>query len=135
MTTSTALAVGTVAVGTLDIADAFIFFGFRGVGPVRILQSIAAGLLGRESFNGGASTAALGALLHYFIAFCIVATFLFASRRLTALARSPFVWGPIYGVAVWLFMNFVVLPLSAAGASSRAWPIVINGLLIHMLGV
>jgi hypothetical protein len=135
VTTRRALLVGTLAVGILDLADAFIFFGLRGVSPVRILHSIAAGLLGRDAFSGGARTAALGAALHFFIAFCIVATFLFASRRLTLLTRRPIVWGVVYGVAVWLVMNFVVLPLSAAGRGALAWPVVVNGLLIHMFGV
>jgi hypothetical protein len=41
--TSRALLYGALAVGILDIADAFIFFGLRGASPFRILQSIAAG--------------------------------------------------------------------------------------------
>ena len=127
MTTGRGLIIGTLAVGALDLADAFIFFGWRGVSPIRILHSIAAGLLGRDAFSGGASTAALGALLHFFIAFCIVATFLFASRRLAFLTRAPIVWGIVYGVIVWLVMNFVVLPLSAAGRGPVAWPVLANG--------
>ena len=126
---------GTLAVGILDLADAFLFFGLRGVSPVRILHSIAGGLLGRDAFSGGAWTAALGAFLHFFIAFCIVATFLFASRRLRFLTRQPIVWGVVYGVAVWLVMNFVVLPLSAAGRGGMTWPVAANGVLIHMFGV
>jgi hypothetical protein len=136
MTPRRALLIGTLAVGGLDLADAFIFFGLRGVSPVRILHSIAAGLLGRDAFAGGARTAALGAFLHFFIAFCIVATFLIASRRLVFLTRRPVAWGIVYGVAVWLVMNFVVLPLSAAGGGgAMTGPVAANGLLIHMFGV
>ena len=48
------LALGALAVGTLDLLDAFVFFGLRnGTPPSRILQSIAAGLLGRASFSLG----------------------------------------------------------------------------------
>ena len=55
LTTSQAVLFGTLVVGTLDILDAFIFNGSRsGVSPGRILQFIASGVLGRESFNGGA---------------------------------------------------------------------------------
>jgi hypothetical protein len=135
MTSRRALIIGTLAVGVLDLADAFIFFGLRGVSPVRILHSIAAGLLGRDAFSGGAPTAALGAFLHFFIAFCIMATFLFASRKLAFLTRAPIGWGLVYGVMVWLVMNFVVLPLSAAGRGAMTWPVVANGVLIHMFGV
>jgi hypothetical protein len=132
-----ALLLGTLTVGVLDIMDAFVFFGLRsGVAPVRILQSIAAGLLGRDAFRGGTPTAVLGALLHFFIAFCIVGTYLLASRRLPSLARKPIVYGLPYGIAVYIVMNFVVVPLSAAGGGAMPpWPVVVNGLLIHALGV
>jgi len=137
MTTRTIrpLVYGTLAVGILDLVDAFIFFGPRGVGPISILHSIASGLLGREAFNGGLPTAALGALLHFFIAFSIVATFLMASRRLPFLLAAPILSGVLYGVAVYLVMNFIVVPLSAAGRGPMTWPVVLNGVLIHMFGV
>jgi hypothetical protein len=130
-----ALLYGTLVVGILDLADAFVFFGLRGARPIRILQSIASGLLGRDAFSGGLGTAVLGAALHFFIAFMVVATFFLASRRIPILRRSPVWSGVIYGIAVYLVMNLVVLPLSAAGRGSFSWPVVANGLIIHMLGV
>ncbi len=130
-----ALLYGTLVVGILDLADAFVFFGLRGARPIRILQSIASGLLGRGAFSGGPGTAVLGAVLHFFIAFVVVATFLVASRYISILRRTPVWSGLMYGVVVYLVMNFIVLPLSAAGRGSYAWPIVANGLIIHMLGV
>ena len=135
LTPARALWLGTLTVGLLDILDAFIFFGLRGVTPLRILQSIASGLLGRPSFAGGAATAALGALLHFFIAFAVVATYFLASRRLPALARRPFLYGSLYGVLVYLVMTFVVVPLSAAPMGLPSPPVAVNGLLIHVLGV
>ena len=130
-----ALLYGTLAVGVLDLLDALIFFGLRGVAPIRVLQAIASGLLGRTAFGGGAATAVLGVVLHFFIAFCVVAVYLAASRRLSALARHPFVFGPLYGLAVYAVMNGVVLPLSAAGSGPRPLPVLVNGLLIHAIGV
>lgn len=131
-----ALLFGTLAVGTLDILDAFIFFGLRGARPIRILQGIAAGLLGREAFNGGWGTAALGLALHFFIAFVIVLVFLAASRRMPVLTRQPVVVGLLYGIAVYLVMTFVVVPASAAGGRGLPpWPVAVNGVLIHMFGV
>ena len=65
-----ALLLGALTVGVLDILDAFVFFGFRGVPPLRILQAIASGVVGREAaVTGGLATAALGLVLHFFIAF------------------------------------------------------------------
>lgn len=130
-----ALLWGTLIVGTADILDAFIFFGLRGTRPVRILQGIASGLLGRDSFSGGAATAALGAVLHYFIAFAIVWVFLAASRRLPDLARRPWLYGPLYGLVVYAVMNYVVIPLSLVTVRPKPLAVLANGLLIHMLGV
>jgi hypothetical protein len=131
-----ALAVGTLAVGALDLLDAFVFFGARyGVAPIRILHSIASGLLGRAAYAGGVRTGVLGLFLHFLIAFLIVGTYLLASHRLPVLASRPWLFGPLYGVVAYLVMNFVVVPLSAAGSGSMALPIVVNGLMIHMFGV
>jgi hypothetical protein len=130
-----AVLLGTAVVGTLDLLDALIFFGLRGVAPIRIPQSIAAGLLGPASFQGGAATAALGIALHFFIALVIVLVYHLAGRVLRILRQSPLVFGPVYGIGVYLVMNFVVLPLSAAGAPRLTAAVVVNGVLIHMLGV
>lgn len=128
---------GTLVVGTLDIVDAFVFFGLRsGTTPVRILQSIASGWLGRAAYTGGAAAAALGAVTHYFIAFGIVVTYFLVSRRMGVLTRHPIAYGIVYGLLVYLFMNRVVIPLSAIGAATwPALPVLANGLLIHAFGI
>lgn len=130
-----ALLWGTLVVGTADILDAFVFFGLRGIRPVRIFQGIASGLLGRDAFSGGAATVALGAVLHYFIAFAIVWVFLTASRHLPDLARRPWLYGPLYGLVVYAVMNWIVIPLSLVTTRPKPLAVVANGLLIHMLGV
>jgi len=135
VTNRRAILLGTLVVGGLDALDAIVFFGLRGATPTRIFQSIAAGLLGRSSFSGGAATAALGVLLHFFIAFLIVMIYVVASRQIPILTRSPILCGLVYGVLAYLFMNLVVLPLSAAGRPTFVVPVVINGILIHMFGV
>jgi len=104
---------GGLLAGLGDITFAFVVSGLRGVGPVRVLQSVAGGLLGRAAAEGGLATAALGAVLHFFIAFVWATVFWLASRRLRVLVRRPVVCGLLYGAAVYFFMYFVVLPLSA----------------------
>jgi hypothetical protein len=135
LSTGRALFYGTLVVGCLDATDALVFFGLRGVRPIRIFQSIASGLLGRAAFSGGLPTAILGVALHFFIAFVIVAVFMVASRYFRILRRAPVVTGLLYGLAVYLVMNLVVLPLSAAGRGPLSWPVAINGVLIHLVGV
>jgi hypothetical protein len=121
--------------GVLDIAAAFLHHGLRGVSPVRILQAIASGLLGTSSFRGGAATAALGALLHFAIAFTAAAVYYAAARRMHWLLRHPVLAGLLYGSAVHLFMQFVVLPLSAVRSTPFQLDQFLIGLGIHMLFV
>jgi hypothetical protein len=104
---------GGLLAGLGDITFAFVVSGLRGVGPVRVLQSVAGGLLGRAAAEGGLATAALGGVLHFLIAFIWATVFWLASRRLKVLVRHPVVCGLLYGALVYLFMYFVVLPLSA----------------------
>ena len=136
LTRRRAILYGTLAVGTFDILDAFVFFGtVRDVPPIRILQSVASGVLGRAAYEGGWGAAALGLTLHFTIAFGIVTTFFLVSRRWRILAQHPFVFGPLYGLVVYAVMNLVVVPLSAAVVGHKTWPVIANGLMIHMLGV
>lgn len=127
-----ALFTGAFIVGTLDLLFAIGFWFPKGVAPIRILQSIAAGVLGRASFSGGAQTAILGGLLHYFIAFVIVLVYWLAARRIEILQRQPLLFGALYGVGVYLFMNYVVIPLSAAKPSRFNLVWVVASVIVHM---
>jgi hypothetical protein len=104
------------------------------INPVRMFQSVASGLLGRNSYRGIA-TAMLGALIHFFIAGCVVTTYYFASRRIRLLVERPFLCGAIYGLLVYAFMNYVVIPLSAIGPLPFRLSSFIGGILIHIAGV
>jgi uncharacterized membrane protein YagU involved in acid resistance len=122
---------GGLIAGTLDILSAFVISGFQ---VMRVLHSIASGLLGAGSFKGGMETAVLGLLLHFFIATTATAVYYFASRKLRVLVERAYLWGALYGIAVWLFMNLIVLPLSAI-PYQISFPLVrvIIGLMIHIV--
>lgn len=110
---------GGLVVGILDGLFALIFYGLiLGVKPLRIFQSVASGLLGREaSFAGGVKTFLLGILLHFVVATCIAAVYYVISLNLPVLIRHAVVSGLIYGMIAYLVMNYVVIPLSAIGTS------------------
>ena len=123
--------------GTLDISDTLIFYGLRGVSPVRILQGIAVGILGRVSFTQGMRSALLGLLLHFFIATIWATIYIFASRRLP-LSRHPFLSGSLYGLVVYIVMNYVVVPLSKIGPRPTPPPVpLINAVaaLVFFIGI
>ncbi len=126
--------VGLIA-GTLDIADALIFSHFRGVAPARVFQYIASGLIGMRSFQLGTTSVILGIVLHYAIALSWTAIFYLASRKLVVLLRRPVISGVFYGLAAYLFMNLIVLPLSGVPHPMEASSLAsrINGVLAVVL--
>src|SRR4030088_1219110 len=105
------IAGATLLVGTLDLSDAFIFYGLRGVSPIRILQGIASGIYGRAAFAMGRGATLLGLICHFFIALCATTVFLLAARRLP-LAHHPWLYGTLFGIALYCVMNYIVLPLT-----------------------
>jgi hypothetical protein len=126
---------GGLTAAWLDIIYAFVAFGLRDVSPVRILQSIASGVLGKAAYQGGAGAAGLGALLHVAIALVMAATYVAASRALPALNRRPWLWGPLYGIGCYLVMNYVVLLLRFGPRPTPPIEMLAGGLAIHMFGV
>ena len=117
--------------GTLDITGACVASWLRaGVTPQRVLQSVASGLLGPAAYTGGSKSAVLGLALHYLIATTWTVVFFLASRKLRFLLRQPIAWGLVYGVIVYAFMNFVVLPLSAF---PQRTPPTLSGRIIGLL--
>jgi len=121
-----------LVVGVLDITDPIVFYHFRGVAAIRIPQSIAAGWLGRDAFNGGWPAAALGLASHFLIATTAAAVFVLASRRWTMLAAYPWFFGAAYGLGVFFFMNFIVVPLSHTPPPRFTWPVTLNLLFAHV---
>lgn len=142
LTTPRAIVYGGLTVGALDLLDAFIFFGLRsGASPMGILHGIAAGWLGRDAARaGGVATAALGLASHFLIAFLIVTIYVGLSAVMPVLRRRWVACGLAFGLLAYFAMTFVVVPLSNAGGGSislalPATPVLINGLVIHALGV
>jgi len=110
----------TLVAGTLDIGENIIFNAFRHVTPYMIFQYIASGLVGMKSFDAGIASVALGVAIHYAIALAWTVIFFAASRKLEILVRRPVICGLLYGGAVYMIMNFVVLPLTRVPHSEKA---------------
>jgi len=130
------LVTGALVVGTLDLLDAIVFFGVRsGTPPVRIFQSIAAGLLGRSAFAGGPFVSLLGVCLHFLIAFLIVLTCYALTRWFPFMTSHIVASGVLFGLGAYVVMNYVVIPLSAAGRGPFVLPVFLNGIAIHAFGI
>jgi hypothetical protein len=114
-----AILIGGLLAGIGDIAQAFVVFGHYNAAatPFRILQGIARGLFGARTFQMGWNSALAGLFVHFFIATTAAAVYYLASRYQEVLIRHWVICGLLFGEMVFLFMYFVVMPLSILG-----WP-------------
>lgn len=118
-----AILLGGLAAGVLDILYAFVVFGplSYGVSPARMLHSIAAGWMGRDAARaGGIETALIGLASHFLIATLMAAAFVIVASHVQALRKRPMIAGIGYGLILYVAMNYIIVPLSAAGGNGRA---------------
>ncbi len=127
-----AIASAGLIAGILDITSAFVIAELKGTGSIRMLQGIASGLLGPRSFDGGMATAGLGLAIHFLIAFTAASVFYAASRKLTFLTQHAVTSGLLYGIAVYLSMYWIVVPLAFVNAHHSVSRDV-TAVIIHML--
>ena len=126
---------GGFVCGVLDITAALVVYGFFGLKPVRLLQGIAGGLLGPRTFTGGPATAILGLLCHFLIAFSAATVYFALSRAVPFLVQHAVLSGALYGVAVYFFMQRIVVPLSAATKYPFSFKMMVIGVVIHIFCV
>lgn len=125
---------GGFIAGSIDIGAACLI---NRVGLIVILQAIAGGILGRDSFHDGLPAAALGLALQWAMSILIAAIFVYSTRWLSLLKRRWLAAGLAYGVVIFFVMNYVVLPLSALGRAPHftALRFVENLLAMLLFGV
>jgi hypothetical protein len=132
-----AILTGAVIAGVLDatfavIVDVLILRAFSLLG---VLQWIASGAIGSAAFNGGLATAGLGVVIHFALAIVFATFYWAASLRIGALRTHAVPLGILYGAAIWIVMDLIVLPDS--GVPKAAFdPIVFTAFLLdHALFV
>lgn len=127
-----AILVGGLTAGVMDLSFAFTFWALKGAAPVAVLRGIATGLLGPAARTGDAPVF-LGLASHFLLSLLFAAAFVLAASRVAPLGRlSPWLAGPLYGVAVYFLMNRVVLPLSNFAVPAGGMPISLPDMAAHM---
>jgi uncharacterized membrane protein YagU involved in acid resistance len=135
MTSLEVISLAGLLSGVLDLtATSTLVRRTQGIPLERLLQRIASGALGPSAFEGGKKTAAAGLFFHFLISFTAAFVYYASSRKLAILIDHPLLSGVLYGAAVHLVMNRIVLPLSAAAIpfSAKAF---LTQLVIHILFV
>jgi uncharacterized membrane protein YagU involved in acid resistance len=127
---------GGLIAGVLDSIDGVVaYYLASGFNPIQVLQFIASGLYGAAAFQKGLFSAFVGLVAHFFIAFVVAGIYVGASRAWPVLRIHAIGWGLVYGAAVFLVMNFLVLPHTAVVRSALSMPMFLNGILGHALFV
>jgi uncharacterized membrane protein YhaH (DUF805 family) len=100
----------TALSGALDILFAMtltVLFG-REIG--NMLRTVASGPFPAAKDWGDAG-AALGLIVHFALMAIMASAFLVVARRFPDILRSPLKWGVLYGLATYVVMNWIVVPL------------------------
>jgi len=123
------IAWATLIAGTLDILSAFVWSG----AVVGVLQTVASGPLG-NAIGKGPAGAPLGLLVHFAIMAAMVTVYVLGARRIPEVNRYWWIAGPLYGVALWIVMYWIVMPLrwDSYRTPSEALPIA-KQLISHCL--
>ncbi|MHA3793178.1 hypothetical protein [Sphingomonas sp. YL-JM2C] len=132
-----AIVTATALSGSLDLLSAFAFSAVKGVGPLRVLQGVAAGPFGDPMIQGSSVPVALaGLIVHYALMTVMAAVFMIAARLLPFILRRPLLWGTVYGLGLYLVMYWIVLPLRWPELFPRtgAWDVG-NALFSHLICV
>ena len=129
-----AVLVGGGLAATLDILYAFYRNGISTANPLRVLQSVASGWLGKDAFTNGVAAAMLGLASHYVILLIAAGIYMITTHRLVPMQKEPLLCGGFFGALVYLFMNFVVVPFSAVPFHLNYTTIrIIEGFVSHAL--
>jgi len=106
-----AILLGGLAAGFLDIIFASVWAGAM---TDKVFKYVAGGWVGLAAARaGGVEMVLLGAASHFGLALIFAAFYVYVSRAMPMLRRQWILYGLLYGAALHIFMNLVVVPLSA----------------------
>jgi hypothetical protein len=103
----------TIISGLLDAtAGVVIYWIYKGLNPLQVLQYIASGIFGPSVIGGSFLYVLIGLVLHFVIAFAFTCAYYLAFPYIRSFAKNTIVDGLLYGAFIWVFMNYLVLPIS-----------------------
>jgi hypothetical protein len=120
-------------VGTLDaIAASLYSYGFTGSTPDKVFRYVASGFFGLKALSGGLAFAAWGLVFHFIIATSWSGLFYLVYPKVRFFGSAKYYSGIVYGVFIWLMMNFVVIPMSNVQVSFHFTARTVVMIMIHM---
>jgi hypothetical protein len=126
---------------TIGIADAIVYHWIvssviNGYPLISVYQYMASGALGSAAFDGGVPTALLGLFFHFVVSLVVAGVFILSADRIPLLHRHAILGSLVYGFGVFIVMNMIVMPLTAAPPlPAPTLPQLIVNILDHVLVV
>ena len=105
-----AIAFATIVAGSLDILFAVILTLLYGSEPAAMLRYVASGPFPAAT-GMGAGGALLGLIVHFALMAIMAAVFAVVAREQPRLLDRPLLSGLIYGLATYVVMNWIVVPV------------------------
>ena len=100
----------TLVAGILDIIYAAVMSSVFGRGPAAMLRTVASGPFPAAT-EWGAAGSILGLAVHFMLMAIIATYFMIAARNWLSLLSRPIQAGIVYGLATYVVMNWIVVPL------------------------
>ena len=104
------IAIATAVAGTLDIMFAMILTVVFGREIGNMLRYVGSGPF-PQATEMGVNGAILGLLVHFALMAIMAAVYVLAAQRLPASLQRPIQWGVLYGLAAYVVMNWLVVPM------------------------
>ena len=104
------IALATAVAGTLDILFAMILTVLFGREIGSMLRYVGSGAF-PQATDMGAGGAILGLIVHFALMAIMATVYVLAARRIPALLERPIQWGVLYGLATYVVMNWLVVPM------------------------
>jgi hypothetical protein len=123
----------TFVAGTLDILAAIcltLFYGQRGVDDM--LRGVASGPFAGAG-GWGISGAMLGLIVHFALMAIMATVFVVAASRWRSLWQKPILWGLFYGLATYVVMNLIVVPLRFGAPLPPPTRAIVTQLFCHIV--
>jgi len=121
--------------GTLD-AIATIIWNFilnDKIITALIFKFIAYGAFGKAALNSGNQMVVAGGIFHYLIAFLFSLVFYLGYPFCIRIFKNKYLTAIFYGVAAWVIMNLMVIPLSKIGYHVIKPQIALAGIVILVI--
>ena len=124
--------IGTLVAGTLDILAAVGLTLYYGREPADMLRGVASGPFPGAT-EWGQAGAALGLAVHFALMAIMVTVYVLAAARRPSLRAKPIQWGVLYGLATYVVMNLIVVPLRFGAPLPPPTRAIVTQLFCHIV--